>query len=696
MAEKPTIPDFPNLPDFGQMITQACEVVASVRGIPYDFNGTLSLENKFIVLFKTVKEMFNAQDELVKSYKALYNFINSYFDNLDVQNEVNNKIQSMAEDGSLISLIAPTVATSAGEWLHNNITNPANPPIDKSLTVENAAADSKITGNNFKSVNSDISSMNIEVIKNIADPSLIRRGYYYSKFGTKIANEDWSILQIAVKPNTDYFILGQNTALSFFGNSVTNTGLGTISKNHITTPDNCNSLCLSVKSKTDNFVVIQTKNYEVSSYEEAPFNVTLKVLYNGYDLTEMSENIKKASQYDSIRAGEKVNLVTNFYTANATLRNNIVTTTGNNGILLTNKFSSNSANVRLRLTLINTIPITIYLSYFNSAGKESFKKLLDVSETGTLKQTLEIDCASFIVYNDAVNFRIRINCNAAGTLTINDFTVYEASDIETSKYYSDNFLDMTNNVFNGLNAIEQEATETKRIVLTNGKGEKYDLQVDNNGNIIAVPHIPKKVLFMGNSLVFGMNNTDDRNNAFGMAATDYTKDYVYNTEQEILKKNSKATFTRLYSSPFEHSETIESATKFINDNIAMFSSDLDLVVVQMSENVNTDKKRNVFNTSFPKLIQTIRVNSPKAKILCVGGWFAESVVTEKMLETCINYGCSYLSIHDLFTSENLGVVGATVTYKNGKTGNILEAWHTHPGDKGHKAISDKIVNALDM
>ena len=47
MTNKPTIPDFPTLPDFGQMITQACEVVASARGIPYDFNGTLSLENKF-------------------------------------------------------------------------------------------------------------------------------------------------------------------------------------------------------------------------------------------------------------------------------------------------------------------------------------------------------------------------------------------------------------------------------------------------------------------------------------------------------------------------------------------------------------------------------------------------------------------------------------------------------------------------
>lgn len=146
MADKPTIPDFPNLPDFGQMITQACEVVASVRGIPYDFNGTLSLENKFVILFKTVKEMFDAQDALVKSYKDLYEFINTYFDNLDVQEEVNKKIQSMVDDGSLLTLIAPTVASNTSSWLHSNITNPSNPPIDKSLSVENAAADAFTTG----------------------------------------------------------------------------------------------------------------------------------------------------------------------------------------------------------------------------------------------------------------------------------------------------------------------------------------------------------------------------------------------------------------------------------------------------------------------------------------------------------------------------------------------------------------------
>ena len=146
MAKKPTIPDFPTLPDFGKMITQACEVVASVRGIPYDFNGTLSLENKFVVLFKTVKEMFEAQNELVKSYKALYDFVNQYFTNLDIQTEVNKKIEEMKNSGELLNLLKPTVSNEVSTWLTSNITNPSNPPIDKSLTVENAAADSKVVG----------------------------------------------------------------------------------------------------------------------------------------------------------------------------------------------------------------------------------------------------------------------------------------------------------------------------------------------------------------------------------------------------------------------------------------------------------------------------------------------------------------------------------------------------------------------
>ena len=206
MAEKPTIPDFPTLPDFGQMITQACEVVASVRGIPYDFNGALSLENKFVVLFKTVKEMFDAQDELVKSYKALHDFINQYFSNLNVQNEVNKKIEAMKESGELLNQLKPTVSNEVAAWLTANITNPSNPPIDKSLTVENAAADAKVTGDNIDALKEKTAVL--ENINNILDYRKINNLSILTTGNIEIVDNWYTTDYIYVTGCNEYFVNG--------------------------------------------------------------------------------------------------------------------------------------------------------------------------------------------------------------------------------------------------------------------------------------------------------------------------------------------------------------------------------------------------------------------------------------------------------------------------------------------------------
>lgn len=206
MAKKPTIPDFPTLQDFGQMITQACEVVASIRGIPYDFNGTLSLENKFVVLFKTVKEMFDAQDELVKSYKALHDFINQYFSNLDLQNEVNKKIEEMKESGELLNLLKPTVNNEVSTWLNANITNPSNPPIDISLSVENAAADAKVTGNKINSLNENL--VVLKNINNILDHRMINNIALLTTSNVEIVDNWYSTDYINVEGCNEYFVNG--------------------------------------------------------------------------------------------------------------------------------------------------------------------------------------------------------------------------------------------------------------------------------------------------------------------------------------------------------------------------------------------------------------------------------------------------------------------------------------------------------
>ena len=46
-------------------------------------------------------------EELMKAYVQLQNYVNHYFDNLDVQAEINNKLDAMSNDGSLANIIEP-------------------------------------------------------------------------------------------------------------------------------------------------------------------------------------------------------------------------------------------------------------------------------------------------------------------------------------------------------------------------------------------------------------------------------------------------------------------------------------------------------------------------------------------------------------------------------------------------------------
>ena len=95
-------------------------------------------------LNKTMHDVDTLHGDVVNlhtAYKKLQEYVNSYFDNLDVQEEINKKLDKMASDGSLLTIISPTISDETAKWLRENITNPTNPAVDKSLTVNGAAAD---------------------------------------------------------------------------------------------------------------------------------------------------------------------------------------------------------------------------------------------------------------------------------------------------------------------------------------------------------------------------------------------------------------------------------------------------------------------------------------------------------------------------------------------------------------------------
>ena len=88
--------------------------------------------------------------DLNAAFIDLRNYVHDYFKNLDVQAEIDNKLNSMVNDGSFFNIIQNTVTTTTTEtttnWLRDNISQSASPVVDKSLKISGAAADSMVTG----------------------------------------------------------------------------------------------------------------------------------------------------------------------------------------------------------------------------------------------------------------------------------------------------------------------------------------------------------------------------------------------------------------------------------------------------------------------------------------------------------------------------------------------------------------------
>ena len=102
-------------------------------------------------LNKTMEDVDTLHDDVVNlhaAYVLLQNYVNTYFDNLDVQQEIDNKLDAMAQDGSLTTLLEPFIPDIVSDWLEEHLT-PTEPVIDDTLSISDAGADSKTTGNFF-------------------------------------------------------------------------------------------------------------------------------------------------------------------------------------------------------------------------------------------------------------------------------------------------------------------------------------------------------------------------------------------------------------------------------------------------------------------------------------------------------------------------------------------------------------------
>lgn len=116
------------------------------------------------------------KQDMTAAFNNLHNFVDDYFENLNVQTEINNKLNSMKETGELAEIMSPLIASETSTWLSTHITNPSNPPIDTSLTVAGAAADAKATGDEITGLKRRFGKLIVSPF-NIFDKNDVVSGY---------------------------------------------------------------------------------------------------------------------------------------------------------------------------------------------------------------------------------------------------------------------------------------------------------------------------------------------------------------------------------------------------------------------------------------------------------------------------------------------------------------------------------------
>lgn len=123
--------------------------------LPLVYDDSLSyyeLLNKVVnYLNNTISDVANMEDNvqgLHDAYISLQNYVNEYFSTLDVQQEIDAKLDEMASDGTLSALINPLLPDMIADWLSEHIT-PTTPVVDNTLSIAGAAADAKTVGDNM-------------------------------------------------------------------------------------------------------------------------------------------------------------------------------------------------------------------------------------------------------------------------------------------------------------------------------------------------------------------------------------------------------------------------------------------------------------------------------------------------------------------------------------------------------------------
>lgn len=258
-----------------------------------------------------------------------------------------------------------------------------------------------------------------------------------------------------------------------------------------------------------------------------------------------------------------------------------------------------------------------------------------------------------------------------------------------------------NEVKKGLETAQKDIADLKQQVGTGGDGKigslrdpqgvKFALSVNADGSLSTIRSIPKKVAVYGNSLTLGFGT-------FGMAASDSKHDWYHFVEEFLKGKNPDVQMKRSSASEWEGLTTSETRKSYVQETmLGELTGEEDLIIIQLSDNVNTDEKKKTYPADVRTLFSLFRAKCPRARIVWVVAWYNWSANYAAIEKACTELGTDLVDIRDLSgVKENQSAVGNTWTGDDGSQHTIDSTGvASHPGDAGMKKISDRIIELLE-
>lgn len=402
-------------------------------------------------------------------------------------------------------------------------------------------------------------------------------------------------------------------------------------------------------------------------------------------------------KYNDIKGDAIENLVNEvFAVGTGVLENNTVKVNAAEDGMETNTFFTACNMVRISADISGEFTtIRVNVKIFRNDGTE---ELVSITDCVSGRLCCTFDAANFAVYRDAKQFRVHIVSRGdSGFFTVDNLQVCPLEGIQQSAYYEENFNDMMDNVFSAVDSLQSSAG-VKLPTLVSPSGKKFTLGVDDDGNIISIPNVPRKTVMLGNSLLLGMQ-------FYGMCASAPDKDYAHYVQQAVWEKNPDATFEKIFAAPFESAETDEMYYNWWNNPSTrgtkkvvkeIFTEDTDLIIIQLTDNVNNTARVNIFEKHAEMLISSIKKLSPKARIIWVMGYYNRANTFGALLKLCRKWSIPIVDISDLNTEENQSKSGSLYMLEDGTQDVVKDGWITHPGDTGMKKIAARIIEAIDM